>query len=136
MQNKGNKMSYDKDQPFEQRIKVNIAETKFEEFCEKKYVIEGEKESNPVDINIEELMKNEKQKHNKFSTELVPTIVANMEPPDFLDETIEEDQQDTLVEETTSYQEPERLPPVIIDEEDSDFEIPEANDEVGDLRNF
>jgi hypothetical protein len=31
-------MSYDKDQPFEQRIKVNTAETKFEEYCASKNV--------------------------------------------------------------------------------------------------
>ena len=31
-------MSYDKNQPFEQRMKVNIAETKFEEYCKKQNI--------------------------------------------------------------------------------------------------
>ena len=115
---------------------------KHEEFCEQRYIINEQDadEKDPVDINIEKLLQQEKEIESKFSTEQVPSIVPAMEPPDFLTEETEEE----LGEETFEIMEPIELPlqepeitePIVEDSEDSDFDIPDAPDDIGELKDF
>jgi len=111
---------------------------KSEEFCEQRYVINGTDvdQKEPVDINIEKLMEKEKKEESKFSTEQIPSIVPTMEVPDFLSEDVEEKEEETIeLMEPIQLEEPSIIEP-IMEDSDSDFEIPEAPDEIPDLKDF
>lgn len=108
--------------------------TDHEDFCEQRYVIRDEKESNPVDINIEHLMDSGKKKEEpKFSTENTPTVVVPMDAPDFLNDDPEPDPVDEI-EPIEPLDVP--IPQPIPSDDDSDFEIPDALDELPDLEDF
>jgi len=124
---------------------------KDEEFCEQRYTINEQDvdEKEPIDINIESLIAKESLKsENKFSVEQVPSIVPLMEAPDFLSEEVPEaaPARDLLEEEVPAAapardlleEEPEVMKPIVMDEdtEDSDFDIPDAPEEIGDLKDF
>lgn len=110
--------------------------SKEEEFCEQRYVISDNTQIEPVDINIEKLLNNVKEKENKFSTENVPTIVPVMDTPDFLDDEPSTKPEQEPVE-LNKPPTPETVILVDIPEEDeSDFEIPDAIDDIGELRDF
>lgn len=113
---------------------------KHEEFCEQRYVINEKDadEKEPIDINIEKLLENEKKEELKFSTEQVPTIVPAMDAPDFLTE-YEPDPEiavETIEPIVPPLEEPEVTEPIVEDDEDSDFDIPDAPEEIGELKNF
>ena len=111
---------------------------KAEEFCEQRYVINDKDvdEKEPVDINIEKLMDKQKKEESKFSTEQIPSIVPTMEVPDFLSEDVEEKEEETIeLMEPIQLEEPSIIEP-IMEDSDSDFEIPEAPDEIPDLKDF
>lgn len=115
---------------------------KNEEFCEQRYVINEKdvEEKEPIDINIENLMDKEKKAQPKFSTEQVPSIVANMEAPDFLADDVEEQPAEEVVELMEPIElpieEPQIIEPIVEDSEDSDFDIPDAPEDVGELKDF
>ena len=114
--------------------------TDHEDFCEQRYVVRDEKEANPVDINIEHLMDvNRKKEEPKFSTENVPTIVVPMDAPDFLDDSPEEQEPIEEMKPVEEVKPVEVSPqPVQVQEEsdESDFEIPDAVEELPDLKDF
>lgn len=108
--------------------------TDHEDFCEQRYVIRDEKESNSVDINIEHLMDSEKKKvEPKFSIENTPTVVVPMDAPDFLNSDTESDPVD-VIEPIEPLDVP--IPQPISSDDDSDFEIPDALNELPDLEDF
>lgn len=108
--------------------------TDHEDFCEQRYVIRDEKESNSVDINIEHLMDSEKKKvEPKFSIENTPTVVVPMDAPDFLNGDTESDPVD-VIEPIEPLDVP--IPQPISSDDDSDFEIPDALNELPDLEDF
>ena len=114
--------------------------SKNEEFCEQRYIIKGDDEDKePVDINIENLMEEQKKEEPKFSTEQIPTIVANMEAPSFLSQENEaEPELENTIEvmEPVEQEEPRINIPVPEEDSDSDFDIPEAPDEIAELKDF
>jgi len=111
---------------------------KNEEFCEQRYIIKGD-DNEPVDINIEKLMSKEKDAESKFSGEQIPTIVPSMDAPDFLLDTLEdepEDEPERMEPIDLPIEEPEINIPVPEEDSDSDFEIPDAPADIGELKDF
>ena len=108
---------------------------KEEEFCEQRYVIAETAEDKAVDINIEKLLEEETKEESKFSKENVPTIVPAMEAPDFLSE--DKDEEPEVEQQPIQIEEEQRsLIPVVEEDDDSDFDIPDAPSEVGELKDF
>jgi len=113
---------------------------KTEEFCEQRYVINDKDvdEKEPVDINIERLMEKEKKEELKFSTEQIPSIVTSMEAPDFLSDDIEEtkpEEVEVMEPIVLPHQTPDIIEP-IMEDSDSDFDIPDEPQEIAELKDF
>ena len=101
------------------------------EFCEKKYVISGDdSESEPVTIDIDTMINKPKsQKESKFSKE-VPPDIAPMPAPDFLIGP-ESPKPKKHISPTPSPSTPTKKFQV-----EDDFEIPDALEELPDLKDF
>ena len=110
-----------------------------EEFCQQKYIVnQNDNDKEEVTINIEKMVQKEKKEESKFSSENVPTIVPAMTAPDFLiDDVVEEQPEEPELEESLAklaISEPTPAP--VQEEEDDDFEIPEAPEETISLADF
>jgi len=110
-----------------------------EEFCQQKYIVnQNDNDKEEVTINIEKMVQKEKKEESKFSSENVPTIVPAMTAPDFLiDDVVEEQPEEPELEESLAklaISEPTPAP--VQEEEDDDFDIPEAPEETISLADF
>jgi len=98
------------------------------EFCEKKYVVTGDdSESEPVTIDIDTMINKPKsKKEHRFSKEGPPPAIVPMRAPDFLIEP----EPPAIPEKNVS---PTPVKKFRVEE---DFEIPDALDELPDLKDF